>query len=64
MLFHRPFSALLSVLASLALAGTALAADLTALGAPGLDAATRWLGTVEVEAVRWGAAPTPFPGLA
>ena len=31
MLFHRPFSALLSVLASLALAGTALAADLTAL---------------------------------
>ena len=31
MLLHRPFSVLLSVLASLALAGAALAADLTAL---------------------------------
>lgn len=31
MLLHRPFSVLLSVLVSLALAGTALAADLTAL---------------------------------
>lgn len=43
--------------------GRALA-DLAALGAPGLVAATRWQGTVEAEASRWGAALTPFPGLA
>lgn len=43
--------------------GRALA-DLAALGAPGLVAATRWQGTIEAEASRWGAALTPFPGLA
>ena len=30
----------------------------------GLAAATRWLGTVEVEAHRWGVELVPFPGLA
>ena len=32
-------------------------------GGPGLAALTRWLGTVEVEAHRWGVALEPFPGL-
>ena len=32
-------------------------------GAAGLAALTRWLGTVEVEAHRWGVALVPFPGL-
>ncbi|KRE61622.1 DUF4439 domain-containing protein [Nostocoides sp. Soil756] len=31
--------------------------------AAGLAAATRWLGTVEVEAHRWGVPLAPFPGL-
>lgn len=35
----------------------------TAHGAAGLAALTRWLGTVEVEAHRWGVALVPFPGL-
>ena len=51
---------------------TALRADLGAHLAPlvaehgtlGLAAATRWLGTVEVEAHRWGVDLVPFPGLA
>ncbi|WP_377641710.1 DUF4439 domain-containing protein [Oryzobacter terrae] len=51
---------------------TALRADLGPLlaplvaehGATGLGAATRWLGTVEVEAHRWGVDLVPFPGLA
>jgi uncharacterized protein DUF4439 len=30
---------------------------------PGMAALTRWLGTVEVEAHRWGVALEPFPGL-
>ncbi|HSF98601.1 MAG TPA: DUF4439 domain-containing protein [Ornithinibacter sp.] len=29
----------------------------------GLEAATRWLGTVEVQAQRWGVSLVPFPGL-
>lgn len=29
----------------------------------GIAAATRWLGTVEVQAHRWGVALVPFPGL-
>ena len=32
-------------------------------GGPGLAALTRWLGTVEVEAHRWGVDLEPFPGL-
>jgi hypothetical protein len=32
-------------------------------GGPGLAALTRWLGTVEVEARRWGVELEPFPGL-
>ncbi len=32
-------------------------------GGAGLAALTRWLGTVEVEAHRWGVALEPFPGL-
>ena len=32
-------------------------------GADGSAAATRWLGTVEVEAHRWGVPLSPFPGL-
>jgi len=32
-------------------------------GGPGLAALTRWLGSVEVEAHRWGTALEPFPGL-
>ena len=32
-------------------------------GADGSAAATRWLGTVEVEGHRWGAPLSPFPGL-
>lgn len=34
-----------------------------ATGGGGLAALTRWLGTVEVEAHRWGVALAPFPGL-
>lgn len=44
--------------------GTALDPLVAAHGAPGLAAATRWLGTVEVEAHRWGVDLAPFPGLA
>ena len=32
-------------------------------GGAGLAALTRWLGTVEVEAHRWGVELEPFPGL-
>ncbi|MGB7820432.1 MAG: hypothetical protein WBL35_17060, partial [Ornithinibacter sp.] len=32
-------------------------------GATGIEAATRWLGAVEVEAHRWGVPLQPFPGL-
>lgn len=35
----------------------------TAEGALGLAAITRWLGTVEVQAHRWGVPLMPFPGL-
>ncbi len=35
----------------------------TSDGAAGLAALTRWLGTVEVEAHRWGVDLEPFPGL-
>ena len=35
----------------------------TGHGAAGLAALTRWVGTVEVEAHRWGADLVPFPGL-
>jgi hypothetical protein len=35
----------------------------TESGPPGMAAATRWLGTVEVEAYRWGLDLRPFPGL-
>ncbi len=35
----------------------------TAEGALGLAAITRWLGTVEVQAHRWGVPLVPFPGL-
>lgn len=35
----------------------------TSEGAAGIAAATRWLGTVEVEAHRWGVELEPFPGL-
>jgi hypothetical protein len=35
----------------------------TAYGAAGISAVTRWLGTVETEAHRWGADLVPFPGL-
>ncbi|MGL5930765.1 MAG: hypothetical protein ACRCY8_17685 [Dermatophilaceae bacterium] len=39
-------------------------ADLVAdSGGAGLAVATRWLGTVEAECHRWGAALEPFPGL-
>ena len=36
----------------------------TAEGSLGLAAITRWLGTVEVQAHRWGVPLEPFPGLA
>ncbi len=39
--------------------GPVVAAD----GGPGLAALTRWLGSVEVEAHRWGVPLEPFPGL-
>jgi hypothetical protein len=35
----------------------------TGLGGAGWSAATRWQGTVEAEAHRWGVALQPFPGL-
>jgi hypothetical protein len=35
----------------------------TTHGAAGISAVTRWLGTVETEAHRWGADLVPFPGL-
>jgi hypothetical protein len=35
----------------------------TAHRAAGMDAVTRWLGTVETEAHRWGVDLAPFPGL-
>ena len=35
----------------------------TSEGAAGIAALTRWLGTVEVEAHRWGVELEPFPGL-
>lgn len=35
----------------------------TETGADGMAALTRWLGTVEVEAHRWGLPLRPFPGL-
>lgn len=44
--------------------GGLLAALVAEHGADGLAAATRWLGTVEVEAHRWGVPLVPFPGLA
>ncbi|MEO5610283.1 MAG: hypothetical protein ABIQ61_05760 [Ornithinibacter sp.] len=43
--------------------GAALEGLVTAHGASGAQAATRWLGTIEVEASRWGVALAPFPGL-
>ncbi len=43
--------------------GTALQGLVSGHGAAGAEAATRWLGTVEVEAHRWGVALEPFPGL-
>lgn len=43
--------------------GAALDGLVTGHGAAGAQAATRWLGTVEVEAHRWGVALEPFPGL-
>ncbi|MGG5260944.1 hypothetical protein [Phycicoccus avicenniae] len=44
--------------------GTALPDLVAADPGAGLPAATRWLGTVEVEAHRWGVPLVPFPGLA
>ncbi|MFQ6170309.1 hypothetical protein ACK8HX_01770 [Oryzobacter sp. R7] len=44
--------------------GAVLDPLVSAHGALGLAAATRWLGTVEVEAHRWGVDLAPFPGLA
>ncbi|MGL4174936.1 MAG: hypothetical protein ACRCSN_02575 [Dermatophilaceae bacterium] len=43
--------------------GRVLADFLTDSGGAGLAVATRWLGTVEAECHRWGAALEPFPGL-
>ncbi len=43
--------------------GAALEGLVTAHGASGAQGATRWLGTIEVEAHRWGVALAPFPGL-
>ncbi|HSO64077.1 MAG TPA: DUF4439 domain-containing protein, partial [Ornithinibacter sp.] len=44
--------------------GEHLEAVVTAHGATGLTALARWVGTVEVEAHRWGVDLVPFPGLA
>ncbi|WP_299441890.1 DUF4439 domain-containing protein [uncultured Phycicoccus sp.] len=44
--------------------GAQLDPVLAEAGADGLSAVTRWLGTVEVEARRWGLPLAPFPGLA
>ena len=43
--------------------GEQLAPIVASDGGAGLAALTRWLGTVEVEAHRWGVALAPFPGL-
>ena len=43
--------------------GEQLAPVVASDGGAGLAALTRWLGTVEVEAHRWGVALAPFPGL-
>jgi len=43
--------------------GAALEPLATDHGATGIEAATRWLGAVEVEAHRWGVPLQPFPGL-
>ncbi|MGL5865160.1 MAG: hypothetical protein ACRCYX_04700 [Dermatophilaceae bacterium] len=43
--------------------GRVLADLVTDSGGAGLAAATRWLGTVEADCHRWGAALEPFPGL-
>ncbi|MEO7423141.1 MAG: hypothetical protein ABIU87_12185 [Ornithinibacter sp.] len=43
--------------------GAALEGLVTGHGASGAQGATRWLGTIEVEAHRWGVALAPFPGL-
>ncbi|MGL4744322.1 MAG: hypothetical protein ACRCXL_08035 [Dermatophilaceae bacterium] len=43
--------------------GRWLADLVTASGAAGLTLATTWLGTVEADCYRWGAALEPFPGL-
>ncbi|MBM6400368.1 hypothetical protein [Phycicoccus sonneratiae] len=43
--------------------GAGLADLVAADPVAGLDAATRWLGGVEVEAHRWGVPLVPFPGL-
>ncbi|MGL5861321.1 MAG: hypothetical protein ACRCY9_08705, partial [Phycicoccus sp.] len=43
--------------------GRVLADLVTDSGGAGLAVATRWLGTVEVDCHRWGAALEPFPGL-
>jgi hypothetical protein len=43
--------------------GEHLAPIVASDGGAGLAALTRWLGTVEVEAHRWGVALEPFPGL-
>jgi len=43
--------------------GEQLAPIVASDGGAGLAALTRWLGTVEVEAYRWGVDLAPFPGL-
>lgn len=43
--------------------GRHLEALVTSHGAAGMAAVTRWLGTVETEAHRWGVTLAPFPGL-
>ncbi len=43
--------------------GAALDGLVSDHGHTGIQAATRWLGTVEVEAHRWGVELEPFPGL-
>ncbi len=43
--------------------GARLEPVVTESGADGMAALTRWLGTVEVEAHRWGLGLRPFPGL-
>ena len=43
--------------------GTQLEPLVTGTGSLGMAALTRWLGTVEVEAYRWGLDLQPFPGL-